>query len=502
MRKLLLGLIGLLFAVPAVAATLPAGYTELEYIESTGTQYIDTGVVQTDTVGIKIVIDDTSKASPQAGVAAYFIGTQTSGSYMGYFTRNNSAGWAAVWAWNGENVLGYNIQSTRSTVYINYKNDRRYVYNNGTRDYIGVSSLPTLGSGGNSLYLFAIHMRSNVPAYYGAGKIYSVELTEGTEVVRNFVPAKNSSGVVGMYDTVSGNFFTNAGTGEFIAGPEVSIRIATTAYNSARFSPVVTELNDTIATIRSVVTNTINQTKAIADLQANKQTRPNENCPAGKKCLLVEDNDGQPHWYEIIENAYGLPSGYTALEYIQSTGTQYIDTGYTPTTAGYSANIKFMLTGDTLNNQTIIGFNIVLSDVRERMSFGLNGTAQVVFGYGNGSSGYSNNGSGVIHLNRLTEIKVNFVTPASLRINGTEYFSTSTFTRANSTNVYLMKVNGAEQSSTGRWYSAQIYNQNNELVRNLVPAKNSSGVIGMYDTVSGEFFTNKGSGTFVAGPEI
>ena len=80
------------------------------------------------------------------------------------------------------------------------------------------------------------------------------------------------------------------------------IRIATTAYNSARFSPVVTELNDTIATIRSVVTNTINQTKAIADLQANKQTRPDENCPAGKKCLLVEDDAGMPHWYEIIES--------------------------------------------------------------------------------------------------------------------------------------------------------------------------------------------------------
>ncbi len=81
------------------------------------------------------------------------------------------------------------------------------------------------------------------------------------------------------------------------------IKIATTAYNTARFSPVVTELNDTIATIRSVVTNTINQTAAIADLQANKQTRPDEQCPAGKKCLLVEDDAGQPHWYEIIENA-------------------------------------------------------------------------------------------------------------------------------------------------------------------------------------------------------
>ena len=48
MRKLLLGLIGLLFAIPSWSATLPAGYTELEYIESTGIQYIDTGIKQQD----------------------------------------------------------------------------------------------------------------------------------------------------------------------------------------------------------------------------------------------------------------------------------------------------------------------------------------------------------------------------------------------------------------------------------------------------------------------
>ena len=83
-----------------------------------------------------------------------------------------------------------------------------------------------------------------------------------------------------------------------------AIKIATTAYNTARFSPVVNDLNDTIATIRDVVTNTINQTKAIADLQATKQTRPDENCPAGKKCLLVETEENGvivPHWFPIIE---------------------------------------------------------------------------------------------------------------------------------------------------------------------------------------------------------
>ena len=34
---------------------------------------------------------------------------------------------------------------------------------------------------------------------------------------------RNSDGVLGMYDTVSQQFFTNAGTGTFIAGEVIDI---------------------------------------------------------------------------------------------------------------------------------------------------------------------------------------------------------------------------------------------------------------------------------------
>ena len=83
-----------------------------------------------------------------------------------------------------------------------------------------------------------------------------------------------------------------------------NIKIATTAYNAARFSPVKTDLDSAVATIREIVTKTINQTAAIASLQADKQTRPEDACPAGKKCLLVETEENGvivPHWFPIIE---------------------------------------------------------------------------------------------------------------------------------------------------------------------------------------------------------
>ena len=53
-KKLVCGVVCAAVALGAArgwaAGTLPAGYTELEYIESSGTQYIDTGVVITPTM--------------------------------------------------------------------------------------------------------------------------------------------------------------------------------------------------------------------------------------------------------------------------------------------------------------------------------------------------------------------------------------------------------------------------------------------------------------------
>lgn len=37
----------------------------------------------------------------------------------------------------------------------------------------------------------------------------------------NFIPCKNSPDEIGSYDMVSQSFFVNAGSGSFVAGPEL-----------------------------------------------------------------------------------------------------------------------------------------------------------------------------------------------------------------------------------------------------------------------------------------
>ncbi|MCQ2581236.1 MAG: hypothetical protein MJ164_03670 [Alphaproteobacteria bacterium] len=84
-------------------------------------------------------------------------------------------------------------------------------------------------------------------------------------------------------------------------GPIAEIKIATTKFVDEEFAAAEAKLATTVQTIESVVSRTITQTGQIQVLQDTKQTRPDETCPANMKCLLVQDEDGTPHWYPIIE---------------------------------------------------------------------------------------------------------------------------------------------------------------------------------------------------------
>ena len=288
---------GLLFMFMAVvpveavfAISVPSDYTELEYIQSTGTQYIDTGIAKTSQI-----FDIKTSVSYANTTGRYLFGT--SGSSPNYCGRNS----------NGKFELNntYSTLVSRSNVVY----DLHY-YGNGNRTYFTISTsdanTETLSAGAGSTGERNYTILGNGAYNLMRGNIYYYELSVGNVLKFKGIPAKrNSDEAVGMYDMVSGNFFPSNTTTAFIAGPEIpTIKIATTAYNAARFNPVKTDLDSVVATIREIVTNTINQTAAIASLQADKQTRPEDACPAGKKCLLVETEENGvivPHWFPIIE---------------------------------------------------------------------------------------------------------------------------------------------------------------------------------------------------------
>ena len=70
----------------------------------------------------------------------------------------------------------------------------------------------------------------------------------------------------------------------------------------------------------------------------------------------------------------------------------------------------------------------------------------------------------------------------------------------NGKKFYLFFADGSGVITHKRIYEAKIY-LGDDLIHNLIPARrNSDGVLGMFDTVSGRFFTNSGTGSIVAGP--
>ena len=286
-----------------------------------------------------------------------------------------------------------------------------------------------------------------------------------------------------------------------------AIKIATTAYNAAAFAPVEAALESAVTTIKDVVANTIVQADAIQNLQDTKQTRPDAECAFGKTCLLVEDVDGTPHWYEIItEYIPPLPSGYTQLSYIESTGTQYIDTGYAYTNEVTKTYVEYAKTANTISSKNLFGCSI--------------GDSKYITGY----IDYINDvkslgiyiGSGAkksMPLADYTKHTLEIHTPRSIDDTGYIIYDgdQSTYTK-NASNISGANMGIFTQidytntnMATSRVGAFKVYSfkmwDGDTLVRNMVPVqRDSDDEIGMYDLMHGVFYPNAGTGTFTAGP--
>ena len=216
LRKQLSSYIALNNYVEAIRSSqLPAGYTELEYIESTGTQAIDTKIVlQTNNVEFEWTAVDKSTNS---GTSLFGSETRSSPKYTGILHGSKTFRTLYYGSITGKDVgysAGAKLASWKlllaDTVRL-YKND------------VMVSSELAASSLQKSLPIavFASNFRGSM-GQFSSVQMYSFKILDGGNLVLNLIPAmRNSDNVVGMYDTISGTFFTNSGTGNFVAGPEV-----------------------------------------------------------------------------------------------------------------------------------------------------------------------------------------------------------------------------------------------------------------------------------------
>lgn len=69
-------------------------------------------------------------------------------------------------------------------------------------------------------YVQLEYIESTGTQYINTGIIPTDE-TKGENFIHDFVPCKNSSNEIGLYDTINKVFYSNAGSGSFVAGTEL-----------------------------------------------------------------------------------------------------------------------------------------------------------------------------------------------------------------------------------------------------------------------------------------
>jgi hypothetical protein len=206
-----------IMSATTAVASLPAGYTQLAYIESSGTQYIDTGVVPQS--NSRLVCDFQYTSLPASGGVAengWCAAGKRDALLFGIRGGNFSA--SACSPGGGSIVFvstGVPADVDRHTVDIQ----------NSAMCFDGNSfATGTLGNtftAKDNMYLFARHIGWSPGGAdtHCSMRIYSCQIYAGDTLVRDFVPAVRDSDVaVGLYDTENDVFFTNRGTGAFTYG--------------------------------------------------------------------------------------------------------------------------------------------------------------------------------------------------------------------------------------------------------------------------------------------
>lgn len=422
---------------------LPSEYEEVEYLESTGTQYIDTGYSPNN--NSKMLVD----YQPTVAQTKSYIGARNKAGTAGAISfsvtsGNNSTQMFASWGDIRNFDIG-NMTTERVTAQIGQDG----IYFNGEKKTTPTAQTWSLTQ---RVLLFAMMQRSTSTDFavvlQSEAKIYKCKIWESDVLVRDFIPCyRKSDNVAGMYDAVTGTFFTNSGTGEFTVGadaptPQTPIEI-----------------------------------QSVGD-------------------LVTDQSDVNYGKYKIpVKVNTILPVAYQEVEYLESTGTQYIDT-LMSVSMSTNMEIKLMPTISTSSN--VFPFsarpvantpNINSYYANETINFEVGNTIQKI-------------GSASMPINTENIIKFDNHKIYNNDVYVGDY-SDRTITNTTSLLLFAARSNNVVDNRmfVGRLYYCKIYDSNT-LARDFIPCyRKSDNKPGLYDTVTNTFFTNSGSGEFTVGPE-
>ena len=214
----------------AILPALPGGYKAVEWIRSSGTQYIDTGFkpdVNTR-ADFHFFMEEFGSWSDWAAP----FGSRNANSYQffaGAARQNGRDDWFRRFSNNGTDG-GHTPTGEPSVVGEHFFSLNKMTY---TLDgYTDTFTAYAIFSKTYNAYVFAVN-NNNAAAMHSPMKLYSLKIWDDGTLARNFVPCVSKEGVAGLYDITPGavkKFYANDGTGEFETGPELVARTGFAVY--------------------------------------------------------------------------------------------------------------------------------------------------------------------------------------------------------------------------------------------------------------------------------
>lgn len=192
---------------------IPAEYQEVEYIESTGTQYINTGVEATGQTGID---------------AELIVLSCENGFYFGCRTGNDTVSDNAFLLANVilTNSSRDDYGKTRSEFPVLSLSEKHRIVKVKGNTYVDGTVVASITEKfftiNTDISIFGVNTNGTVACYPGELRFCSFKIYVDGIIVSDFIPCyRKSDEVVGMYDVVNKAFHTNAGTGVFLKGADV-----------------------------------------------------------------------------------------------------------------------------------------------------------------------------------------------------------------------------------------------------------------------------------------
>ena len=191
----------------------------------------------------------------------------------------------------------------------------------------------------------------------------------------------------------------------------------------------------------------------------------------------------------VLEDSEQLPEGYTEVDYLQSSGTQYIDTGR-KLTQDSDITIDFMIVGEKIRDAAIFGAR----ESASKNNLGLFQNRNPVVLSGDFSEYKNHRFTTATSLNR-TKIQMNkagvWVNDIMKRVwSDVANFETPT-------NGLLFDV--GNNNWTNNKAVMRLYSYTDGDAQQLVPCLDANGVPCMFDFVSRKSFYNAGTGSFTWG---